>query len=164
MKVVKWFLAWLSAVLFTGGAGSVIQTQLNLARIVELGVPVPLDQRLYTTFHDLLEFAPLWGVIVALGLLVALFAASGLARIWPRRTVALHVFAGFMAPLTALLLMEVMLPITAIAAARSWAGLVLISLPGAVGGWIYALLWSQRQKGQIFHQAAQRRSSSQAGS
>jgi hypothetical protein len=164
MKILKWFFAWSSAVLFTALAGSVIQTQLNLARLAELGVPVPPDERLRTTAQDLLGFAPLWAIIVAAGLLVALFAASGLARLLGRATTVLHAVAGFLAPLTALLLMEALLPVTVIAAARSWTGMLLMSLPGAMGGWIYARLWAQRQKGQIFHQAAQRNSSSQAGS
>lgn len=162
-KVLSWFSAWLAAVMVTALSSSIVQTQLNIARIVELGVPVSWGERLQTTGQDLLGFAPLWGIIVAAGLLVALLVASGLARRWPGRSILLHVLAGFAAPLVALLVMEAMLPVTVIAAARSWTGVLLISLPGALGGWLYLALL-QRQKGQIFHQAAQRKSSSQAGS
>ncbi|WP_376693539.1 hypothetical protein [Wenzhouxiangella sp. EGI_FJ10409] len=164
MKALKWFLAWLAAVLVTAGLGSVIQTQLNLARIAELGAPVGVSERLETTLHDLVGFAPLWAIIVAAAMLVALPVAGGLARRWPTLSTGLFVLAGFLAPLVALLVMDGMLPITPIAAARSLSGLLLLSLPGAVGGWLYARLFVQRQKGQIFHQAAQRSPSSQAGS
>ncbi len=162
MKVLRWFLAWMTAVLVTASIGSVIQTQINIARITGLGVDVSLGQRLAMSGQDLLGFAPLWGIIVAAGLLVALLVASGLARRWPARSVSLHVLAGFAAPLVALLVMDAMLPVTVVAAARTWSGLLLMSLPGAVGGWLYVVLL-YRQKGQIFHQAAQRNVSSQAG-
>ncbi|WP_181918728.1 hypothetical protein [Wenzhouxiangella sediminis] len=163
MKVLRWFLAWVTAVFVTASIGSVIQTQINLARITGLGVDVSVAERLVTTGQDLLGFAPLWGVIVAAGLLVALLVASGLARRWPIWSVSLHVLAGFFAPLVALLVMDAMLPVTVVAAARTWGGLMMMSLPGAFGGWLYVVLL-QRQKGQTFHQAAQRNSSSQAGS
>lgn len=163
MKVLRWFLSWLAAVVVTAAIGSVIQTQINIARISGLGVEVTAWERFVTTGQDLLGFAPLWGIIVAAGLLVALLVAGGLARRWPARSVSLHVLAGFAAPMVALLVMDAMLPVTVVAAARSWGGLVLMSLPGGLGGWLYVALL-QRQKGQIFHQAAQRKSSSQAGS
>jgi hypothetical protein len=163
MKVLRWFLSWLAAVVVTAAIGSVIQTQINIARISGLGVEVTVWQRFVTTGQDLLGFAPLWGIIVAAGLLVALLVAGGLARRWPAWSVSLHVLAGLAAPTVALLVMDAMLPVTVVAAARSWGGLVLMSLPGGLGGWLYVALL-QRQKGQIFHQAAQRKSSSQAGS
>lgn len=163
MNVIRWLLAWLAAVIVTAVAGSIIQTQLNLARIVALGTPVGLDERVETTLQDLIGFAPVWGIIVAGGLLVALLVASALARRWPRFSVGLHVLAGFLAPLVALVIMEAMMPVTVVAAARTWTGALMISLPGAAGGWLYVRLL-QRHKGQIFHQAAQRNSSSQAGS
>lgn len=163
MKVIRWFLAWLAAVLVTAVGGSIVQTQLNIARIVELGVTVGWGERLDTTLQDLLGFAPLWAIIVAAGLLLALLVAGGLSRRWPGFFVGLHVLAGFTAPMVALLIMEAMMPVTVVAAARSWTGMVLMSLAGAVGGWLYAGLL-QRQKGQSFHQAAHLKSSSQAGS
>jgi hypothetical protein len=151
------------AVAVTAALGSVVQTQLNLERIVELGVSLSLEQRVETTLADLVGFAPLWAIIVAAGMLVALLVAGALARRWPHASLGLHLLAGFTAPLAALVIMNAMLPVTAIAAARGWAGIILISAPGAIGGWLYWLLL-QRQKGQNFHQAAQRSSSSQAGS
>lgn len=164
MKTLRWLLAWLSAVLVTAATGSVVQTQLNIARIVDLGAEVGFGERLETTLQDLAGFAPVWAIIVAAGLLVALLVADGLGRKWPVHAWWLHILAGFAAPFVALLVMEGMLPVTVVAAARSWFGVVVMSLPGAIGGWLYYRLFSQRQKGQNFHQAAQRKSSSQAGS
>lgn len=163
MKTLRWLLAWLLAVLVTAAAGSIVQTQLNIARIVELGATVGFGERLNTTLKDLVGFAPVWAIIVAAGLLVALLVAGWLGRKWPPHAPWLHALAGFTAPLVALLVMEAMLPVTAVAAARSWNGVFLMSLPGAFGGWLYFRIFTQRQKGQNFHQAAQRNSSSQAG-
>ena len=144
----RWFFAWLTSVLVTAVAGSIVQTQLNIARIVELGPNVSLEERLETTWQDLLGFAPLWAIILAAGLLVALPVASGLSRRWPALSLPLHALAGFAAPLVALLIMEAMMPVTVIAAARSWAGVVLISLPGAAGGWLYIRMRRGRLAGR----------------
>lgn len=164
MNALRWFAAWLLAVVVTGAGGSVVQTQFNLARIVEMGQPVSLRERFSTTLADLAGFAPLWSIIIAAALLIAFPVAAGLSRLWPAGRVALHVLAGFCAVLVALLVMSAMLPVTAIAAARTVGGLFAMSVPGALGGAVYVRLWTQRQKGQSFHQAAQRNSSSQAGS
>jgi len=163
MKALRWLTAWLAAVLVTAALGSIVQTQINIARIAELGVPVGVSERLETTLQDLVGFAPLWAIIVAAGLLVALPIAGGLARRWPSLSTGLHVMAGITAPLVALLVMDGMLPVTPVAAARSVSGLILLSLPGALGGWLYVYLFVQRQKGHSFHQAAHRSSSSQEG-
>lgn len=164
MRTLRWLLAWLVAVLVTAVAGSIVQTQFNIGRIVQLGATVDFGERLETTLQDLAGFAPVWAIIVAAGLLVALLVAGGLARKWPGHAPWLFALAGFTAPLVALLVMEAMLPVTVVAATRSWTGALLMSLPGAFGGWLYFAIFSQRQKGQNFHQAAQRNSSSQAGS
>lgn len=164
MKTFGWLQALLAAVFVTALAGSIVQTQLNIARIVELGETVSPGERLVTTLQDLAGFAPIWAIIVAAGLLVALPIAGVLGRQWPGIAFRLHLLAGFMAILVALLVMDLMLPVTAIAATRSWAGFLLMCVPGACGGWLYFVLFTQRQKGQNFHQAAQRNSDSQAGS
>jgi len=44
--------------------------------------------------------------------------------------------------------MNAMLPVTVIGAARSSLGMLSLSLAGALGGWLYGLIWAQRQKGQ----------------
>jgi len=164
MNALRWFVAWLAAVIVTAAVGSIIQTQLNLARITELGQTVSLGTRLITTLADLAGFAPIWAIIVAAALVVAFPVAAGLSWLWPSGRAVLHLLAGFFAVVVALLLMDAMLPVTAIAAARTAAGMVGMALPGVAGAAVYVALWPQRQKGQSFHQAAQRKRSSQAGS
>ncbi len=140
MSTVRWLLAWLAAVVVATILGSIIQTQFNLARIVALDIPIPLSRRLETTLFDLMSFAPLWAVIVALGLLIALVVALPVARRLPRMRTGVFVLAGFLAVGTALVVMNAMLPVTPVGAARTLTGIVSISLAGALAGWVYARL------------------------
>jgi len=143
-SVVRWLLALIAGVLTAAVAGSVIQTQLNLARLTALDVPISLDARLETTAFDLLHFAPIYAIIVALAFLIALLTAGALARALGRAWFGLHAIAGFVAIATALGVMSMMLPVTAIAAARSVTGVVLLSVGGGLGGCVYAALLKPR--------------------
>ncbi len=137
MSTIRWLLAWLAAVVVATVLGSMIQTQFNLARIAALDEPVSLALRLETTLFDLASFAPLWAVIVSLGMLIALVTAAMLARRWPQLRTGLFVLAGFLAIAVALLVMNAMLPVTPVGAARTVTGMVTMSLPGALAGWIH---------------------------
>jgi hypothetical protein len=139
MRLKRWSIAigyWLLAVLATTLAGSVVQTQFNLAQLAVLGQPVGLGMRLHTTLLDLARFAPLFGTIVAVGLVVALPLASWLAgRRAGRRW--LYPLAGALALLVALLLMRWLVGLTPIAAARGPWGMTALVLAGAFGGWVW---------------------------
>ncbi|MFU8896105.1 MAG: hypothetical protein ACNA8J_06935 [Gammaproteobacteria bacterium] len=139
MNFLKLLLSWLAATLVTAVAGSIIQTQFNLAAITALGVPVPPALRLQTTLQDLVGFAPMLAAIAGAGLLVALPVAAWLARHLQRRTL-LYALAGATAIATAILLMNALLPITAIGATRSLAGFLALAACGALGGWTFSRL------------------------
>ncbi len=131
--------AWLLAVGCTAALGSVLQTQFNLQALIELGLAIPWPVRVTTTWRDLIGFTPAYAAIVAGGFVVAIPIASWLLRRWPRQRWLLPA-AGAVAILTALLLMQWLLKLTAIAAARDpWAVLGL-ALAGAAGGWLYLRL------------------------
>lgn len=138
MILIRWLLAWLAAVMVTSLLGSVIQTQFNLSRLSALGAEVSLEERMRTTLFDLASFAPTWAVIVALALLLAFLVAAVVAHYaagWRTGWMALAGFAGVAA---ALLIMDLLLPVTPLAAARTMTGFLTMSLAGAVGGWVYA--------------------------
>jgi len=137
MLVLRWIVALLAAIVVTAGLGSIIQTQFNLARIATLNEPIDLGTRLEVTMFDLVSFAPLYAVIVALALLIAMLVATFLARFLPRGHALLFALAGFVAVACALVIMNLMMPVTIIAAVRTTTGLVAMSLAGAVGGWVY---------------------------
>lgn len=140
--------AWLAAVVAATVAGSLIQSHFTLAAIGRIHEPVAWRDRLVVYGHDLMHFAPLWGVIVALGLLIAFVVAGWVGRHRPAWRWTLFPLAGLVAVLTALLVMQAMLPVTLIAAARSGLGVVLLGLGGALGGAVYLAVVSYRQKGQ----------------
>jgi len=148
MTVLRWLLAFVLAVLVAAVAGSVVQTQFNLASIAALGISIPVDVRLEVTAFDLLSFAPTYAIVAAFALLIALLVAAWPASAFPAVGLIWYALAGFLAIYTALVCMNAMLPVTVIGAARSSAGMVSLSLAGALGGWLYGLIWVQRQKGQ----------------
>jgi hypothetical protein len=137
MNVLRWLMAWALGVVVAGALGSVIQSQFNLARISGLGESIGLATRLQTTGHDLVHFAPIYLIIVALGFLIALVVAGALVRRLPGHGGWLFPLAGFLAVAAALGLMNAMLPVTVIGAARSVAGFIALCLAGALGGWLH---------------------------
>lgn len=145
MKFFKAVPPWLVATLVAALAGSLVQTQFNLAEIVMLGVPVPLALRVETTLQDLWGFAPLLAALTAAAYLVAFPVAGLLARRRPDRRHSVYVLAGAAALLAMVLLMNAALPVTAIAATRSMAGIVAFMAVGALGGWVFAVLASWRR-------------------
>ncbi|MBB6086128.1 hypothetical protein [Wenzhouxiangella marina] len=148
MAVIRWLLAFLLAVLVTALLGSVIQTQFNLARIAELGQQIDWGTRLEVTLFDLLSFAPTYAIVSAFALLIALLVAAWPASRLPGLGRGWFALAGFVAIYTALAAMNAMLPVTLIGASRGLLGTLLLSAAGAVGGFLYASVLVQRQKGQ----------------
>jgi len=148
MIVLRWLFAFVLAVLTTAIMGSVIQSQFNLSRIAGLGETIRTSTRIEVTLFDLISFAPTYAIIMAVALLIGLLVAGWPARRWPQWRFGWYALAGFVAVSVALLVMNAMLPITAIGAARTTTGIIALSLAGAVGGWIYTRILVQRQNGQ----------------
>lgn len=142
MRKLRTVVAWFAAVLVTAVAGSVIQTQFNLAMIRRLGAPVSLTDRLETTLHDLAGFTPTYALLVAAGFLIALPVSGLLARFWPAGRMVLHGLAGGTAIVGALLVMNALLPVTMIGAARFPSGIATLALPGMLGGLLFAF-WTR---------------------
>lgn len=145
MKFFKAAPPWLVATLVTALAGSLAQTQFNLAAIKALGAPVPLALRLETTLQDFWSFAPLLAALTAAAYLVAFPLATLLVRSRPQRRRSVYALAGATALLSMVLLMNAALPVTAIAATRSMAGILAFMAAGALGGWVFAVLASRRR-------------------
>lgn len=139
MKLLKRLSAWLAAALVTAMTGSIVQTQFNLAAIAMLGAPVPIALRLQTTLQDLAGFAPMLAAVAGAGLLVALPVAAWLGQRLAR-PVLLYTLAGAAVIAVAILLMNGVLPVTAIAATRSMAGFLALTACGALGGWTFSRL------------------------
>jgi len=129
------------AVLLASVMGTVLQTQFNLANLQALGAPMPLGVRVQTTCLDLLGFSPTFAVLVILGFIFALPAASWLERVWPTGRWLLFALAGALAVLAAMALANALLPMpTLIGANRSLAGTLGLMVCGSLGALLFALL------------------------
>lgn len=144
----KTVFGWSAAVLVTAVGGSVIQSQINLASISGLGHRIAPGDRLSLTLYDLVHFAPVWTLIVAFGFVLAWPVAGLLSRRWKMRRGLLFPLAGFTAIAVALMMMDALLPVTVMAAARSLGGVLLLALCGALGGWVHLQVATQRQNGR----------------
>ncbi|MCG5497914.1 hypothetical protein [Ectothiorhodospira variabilis] len=140
MQRLNTALAWFAGLLLATLLGSIIQTQFNLAMIQGLGAPVDALMRLESTAHDLLNFAPTYGVLVAAAFLIALPVSGLIARWWPEARIALHTLAGAAGISVALVVMNQLLPATLIGASRFSTGILALALAGALGGLLFAWL------------------------
>lgn len=139
---MRWIGAWFTASLLTAVAASLIQTELNLRALAQLGADVPFPVRLQASAHDLLHFAPLFAVLVGLGHLIGFATAELLARRFPSRAALFFPLAGLASIGTMLASMHLALPVTVIAAARTPFGIGLLLGCGAFGGWLFERLRS----------------------
>lgn len=143
MKFLKPFAAWLAASLVTAAAGSIVQTQFNLAAIAALGAPIPITVRLHTTLQDLAGFAPAFAAVAGAAFLVAFPVAARLARRL-HRPALLYTLAGIAAIITAILSMNALLGLAGIGATRSLPGAAALAACGALGGWTFQRLLPAR--------------------
>ena len=144
MLWLKTILAWAVAVVTAVLLGSLLQTQINLAALTALDVPISFAQRIAATWHDWTQFAPIYALLIAVTFLIAWIVAGMLNRLWPEWRTAVFVLAGGLSVWALLVIMAGVLPITPIAAARSGTGVLALSLAGALGGWLYGRMTLQR--------------------
>jgi len=142
MKAVRVLLGWVIAVVTAVSLGSIIQTQFNLSRILQLGADINWSTRLSATWHDLLNFTPAYALLVSIAFGLA-WPVAGLLKRWlPGQRTLLFALAGFSAIWVMIALMNRALPVTAIGATRSLVGLLALSLAGAAAGWLYSRMVS----------------------
>ena len=136
---LRTLLYFFLAVLLASVMGTVLQTQFNLANLQALGAPMPLGVRVQTTCLDLLGFSPTFAILVILGFIFALPAASLLARLWPMGRWLLFTLAGALAVLAAMALANALLPMpTLIGANRTFAGTLGLMACGSLGALLFA--------------------------
>jgi glucose/arabinose dehydrogenase len=136
------FLAFLAALITGTVLGTVVQTQINLLSLQNLGVVITPGARFIATTHDLRHFAPLYAVLFGVGFFVSLVAAALTVSLASGRfrkllfslAAAIGLWAAFQAA-------NAMAPMpTLIAATRTPFGLTAMLATAAVAGWLFALL------------------------
>ena len=145
MPWLRRVLAFLLAVAISAALASVSSTHFVLAALADLGANIGFADRVRAYGHDLLGMGTLFGIIVAVGFLVAFPVATLPARFWPAGRAACYAAAGATAITVVLVAMQYFLEIMPIAGARSSAGIIGQAAAGAVGGLAFALASKQRR-------------------
>ncbi|SPJ32861.1 PQQ-dependent sugar dehydrogenase [Kushneria phyllosphaerae] len=123
--------------------GSIVQTQLNLAALQQMGVDISMGQRLATTLGDLATFSPVYAALFSVG-----FVASQIIALWisrrycdGRHRLALCTLSAMAALWMSFHLVDYFAPMpTLIAATRSAAGMAAMVLTAGVAGAVLAWL------------------------
>lgn len=129
--------AYLLAVMVGYVAAAAATTQSVLARLVELGVTVPLVDRLVTTGQDVLGMATSYLPIIAIAFAIAFPVAALILRWQPRWRWFGYPLAGGVAILVVHLALELTFGFTPVAAVRTLPGLVAQVGCGFLGGWVF---------------------------
>jgi len=129
---------FIGSVVLCAAFGAVWQSAHNLTQIARLGHPPSPMQALTTISHDLLHFAPTYAGLSGAALLVAFLVATGLATWTARARLGWFALGGALAIATMLVIMDWLLPVTAIAAARDGIGVAGLCLGGLLAGLFFA--------------------------
>ncbi|MCK8516018.1 hypothetical protein M0534_06725 [Methylonatrum kenyense] len=139
MFLLRRLVALLLGAVVAAASGSLIQTQFNVAALARLQVDVGIRERLAMTAGDLLHFAPIFALLLVVAFLPAFCLAGWLARRRSARPGWLYALAGGTAVLAAFLIMNQLLPMTAVQMTAEPVGLLALSISGVLGGWAFAL-------------------------
>lgn len=135
-KVVAFLLA--TGVTYVSAA--LAYSQLNLANLVELGMPVTASVRAHVAWHDVLGMAGLYLPIIVVALILG-FAVAWLILRWvPQLHTIGYVAAGFVAIFVVDFLLGALLTggTHPLAVTRTTIGLLSQCLAGALGGFVFA--------------------------
>jgi len=148
---LKTIVAYVVAVIVTAILSSAFHTQMVLGEYIALGHDIPLNIRLETTVHDILNMGLRIGAmslltIIAVGFLIAFIVAALIIKfLLPRWRTFGFTLAGATAMFTMLFLMAMQFDgITPIAGARGDLGLALQAVAGGFGGYVFGLLKPRR--------------------
>lgn len=137
----------LAAALATAAVASLLQTQINLHALSQLGLEVSWPARAAVTLEDLARFGPvMFGFSLAGGVL-ALGLHTGLWRLG-LSALPCALIASVAGLTIVLALLRSVIPMPAVAAIREIPGVALLSLCGLVGGYVSHVL-----AGRVVHGA-----------
>jgi hypothetical protein len=132
--------AYVAAVMVAYALAAFAQTQHVMARLADMGIDVSIGDRVGATLHDFVGMAPLYLPMIAVGLAIGFGVAAGVLRVAPRWRSLGYPLAGGLAVLAIHVILNQLLDITPIAAARTTLGLTTQALCGALGGWLFGYL------------------------
>ncbi len=135
-------LGFIAAVAVTYVVAALAYSQLNLANLVELGMPVTGEVRWQAALHDLGGMALLYLPIIAVALLLGFLVAALILRWVPQLRTLGYVSAGFAGIFMVDFLLGAVLTggTHPLAVTRTTIGLLSQCLAGALGGYVYVLV------------------------
>lgn len=147
MAFLRILVGYVAAVLAATAAASAFQTQMVIGRLDAAGAATPLSTRIAMTGTDMVGLAPQFGVVVAIGFLIAFPIAALLKRALRPLAGIAYPLAGAAALAAALVLMPIFLNLdgmTPLAGTRGTLGFALQGLAGALGGLVFAAIAVRR--------------------
>ena len=146
MKFARPIGSFFAAVIVAIILGSIASTHFVLGALTDLGVEIPMSDRLSMTFQDIVGIAPLYGAIIGTGLLVAFVAAIFVTKIAPSLRWFVYLVAGGAAVgITLFTLQTAFGGIMPISGARSTGGFLAQIAVGAIAGYVFATLSNKSQ-------------------
>ena len=136
--LTKLSISFAMSVVVTYTLASVAHTQQVLSGLLELGVLIPLADRIGMIAGDWIGLY-LYMVVIAIGLLIAFSVMELLRRVLPVPRALLYAIGGALAMLVILVSMRELGPMTPIAGARGGLGLFLQCVAGAIGGVVFGV-------------------------
>ena len=139
-------LAFFPAVFGAYLLGSLLATQVILARLRDMGMPVTLREHLHASWHDVLGLTGNYLPLIALALLLAFPVATGLSRVLPKLRVLFFGLAGAAAVIVIHIAVREVLGVSGLAATRDLHGLLLQGVAGWFGGYLFYVFmgWAHR--------------------
>ena len=140
MKIVRLLLHFLFSSIITIVSACILQTQMVIFGLTELGVEVPINDRVHMTWLDLLGLFPSYGIIIIIGLAIAFACTKAIFHFTAAVSYYWYVLAGGVAMFVIILAMQPVLGVTLLAGARSSFGISLQILAGLLGGFCFSTL------------------------
>lgn len=141
LSIVRIVLVFLLAVLVAVILGTVVQTQVNLADLIAIDTPISSEDRLQTTFHDLVNFTPLMTVLVGVSFLFAFPVAELVSRVFKPMRAIVFFLAGAVGIWVAFQAVDWYVPPPVfVAATREWPGTLAIMAAVGIGGALFGVI------------------------
>lgn len=137
MTFVRPTLAFLGALLVTIILGSMASAHFVLNGLTDLGVSIPVGDRISMMLEDIVGMGPLYGVLIGIGLLIAFIVAIFVTRLAPQLRWFVYLVAGGTAVAVTLVTLKAAFGIMPIGGARTMGGFVTQVAIGALAGYLY---------------------------
>lgn len=139
-SVGKFSINLLLATLLTYCIASAMHSQTTLVKLSAVGIDIPFSAKLRTLWLDFSGLLPTYGLIILVGLLIAMLVAQLIGSKINGNKIWLYGIAGATAMAVILMSMQPLLNVTLISGARGITGLLAQSVAGAFGGTFFGWL------------------------